>query len=917
MAISKGLWAGGAAVMAVAALWGAIMLRPATVPTQPLAGLPADADATLAPVPPEGGQDAETLTGPVGPTFDTVRIEAEGTSVIAGRAAPGVAVAVLLDGDEVARTVADRAGNFVVLLGVPPVETARSLALMADPDGTAVLSDATVLIAPAMPVVPDTAPEQAQTAAGEIPLVPLAPVQPAAGVSEPRAATALSGAAAGEVDVAIALDIGEPDGASTAEIPTLGQGELAVDAVPDPEPLALASALTGGESDAIQAPLAGVETGEAGLDNPVDVDGGPQSAGPAGAMADAADAAESVEISNTGLIADSDAQQDELAAPETLAETGPELVATVAAEPAIAEPDTPVTVTAEPTGPDADPEIAEGTAVLAVPTASADDIGTAPVGGPAVSPEMTALSGPPQIGEATADLTDAGPQTASADDGADPLPPRTDLAMTAFATLHPGDLDGLGLPDIAPDPQTGLTDDVIDPLLEIPSTGAATVIPAGTTVGVSPSAPADEVQRDQAAAPLADTPSDALPAVRPEPPPADVARAEPGMAAVVPLPSDAVLVPSPRESAAVSAAVAPPPPGDPGPDAAIADLPSLPQALLTAPDTPVAGPPDIASPGPQTLSNAVAAPAAPAPALSETPPVGAPGPDAAIADLPSLPQALLTAPGTPVAGLPDIASPGPQSLSNALPAPAAPEVLTEPDPVLSEPLPVGAPEPLAGDTDPVIAAPVGTEALPDTPQTDPVARPPVLVADASGVRVLQPAIAPGAAAEVLATVALDAISYNDGGEVFLAGRARVGAGGTFVRIYVDNIPVAVGVVAPDGTWESGLPDVPPGVYTMRVDQVDASGAVTSRIESPFQREAPAALAAAMAEQTGEGFGGVAVKTVQPGHTLWAIARERYGDGIMYVNVFAANRDRIRNPDLIYPGQVFVLPEIEGQPVPSP
>jgi nucleoid-associated protein YgaU len=49
-------------------------------------------------------------------------------------------------------------------------------------------------------------------------------------------------------------------------------------------------------------------------------------------------------------------------------------------------------------------------------------------------------------------------------------------------------------------------------------------------------------------------------------------------------------------------------------------------------------------------------------------------------------------------------------------------------------------------------------------------------------------------------------------------------------------------------------------------------------------------------------------TVQPGNTLWAIARDTYGDGFLYVRVFSANKDQIRNPDLIYPGQVFTLPE---------
>ncbi len=51
-------------------------------------------------------------------------------------------------------------------------------------------------------------------------------------------------------------------------------------------------------------------------------------------------------------------------------------------------------------------------------------------------------------------------------------------------------------------------------------------------------------------------------------------------------------------------------------------------------------------------------------------------------------------------------------------------------------------------------------------------------------------------------------------------------------------------------------------------------------------------------------------TVQPGFTLWGIAQGQWGDGVLYVQVFEANRDRIKDPDLIYPGQVFVMPEVE-------
>ena len=47
--------------------------------------------------------------------------------------------------------------------------------------------------------------------------------------------------------------------------------------------------------------------------------------------------------------------------------------------------------------------------------------------------------------------------------------------------------------------------------------------------------------------------------------------------------------------------------------------------------------------------------------------------------------------------------------------------------------------------------------------------------------------------------------------------------------------------------------------------------------------------------------------VSPGDSLWRISRNTYGAGMRYAVVYRANRDQIRNPDRIYPGQVFVLP----------
>lgn len=211
--------------------------------------------------------------------------------------------------------------------------------------------------------------------------------------------------------------------------------------------------------------------------------------------------------------------------------------------------------------------------------------------------------------------------------------------------------------------------------------------------------------------------------------------------------------------------------------------------------------------------------------------------------------------------------------------------------------------------------------------------PALLLSDADGIRVLQPATPADPAAGGLG-VALDVISYTNDGDVLLQGRGT--AGGT-VLIYLDNAPLSKTEIGADRTWSIGLPAVAAGVYTLRLDEVNAAGKVLSRIETPFKREDRAEVAAIAAagavsaqvtaaaarddaadrsssavqgggQQAEAGDATIRVVTVQPGNTLWAIARENYGEGILFVRLFEANRDRIRNPDLIYPGQIFEIPE---------
>ncbi|MDA8634921.1 LysM peptidoglycan-binding domain-containing protein [Rhodobacteraceae bacterium] len=196
------------------------------------------------------------------------------------------------------------------------------------------------------------------------------------------------------------------------------------------------------------------------------------------------------------------------------------------------------------------------------------------------------------------------------------------------------------------------------------------------------------------------------------------------------------------------------------------------------------------------------------------------------------------------------------------------------------------------------ASPQPLSEAPAKSSADPAAPPKVLIADKDGVRVVQSDDSLDQDA-----ITLDVISYDEDGQVMLSGRSNPMA---YLRIYLDNAPVLLVRPDDDGNWKTLLSNVDPGVYTLRIDQVNAAGKVISRLKTPFKKESPQKLLTYLQDTKTEAR--INVVTVQPGYTLWAIARKRYGRGILYVRVFEANRDKIRDPDLIYPGQVFDLPD---------
>lgn len=203
---------------------------------------------------------------------------------------------------------------------------------------------------------------------------------------------------------------------------------------------------------------------------------------------------------------------------------------------------------------------------------------------------------------------------------------------------------------------------------------------------------------------------------------------------------------------------------------------------------------------------------------------------------------------------------------------------------------------------PVTSGETGAKTPPTKETTLNKPAPTILLADETGVSVMQPASTSGAGPDVMSTVALDMISYSETGDVELSGR---GSQEGFVRVYLDNTPITTSRISEDGGWRTELPDVDTGIYTLRVDEVDDEGTVVSRVETPFKREEQDVIDTVKAASSQVS---ARVITVQAGSTLWAIANEKYGDGLLYVRVYEANRDRIVDPDMIFPGQVFHVPE---------
>jgi nucleoid-associated protein YgaU len=180
-------------------------------------------------------------------------------------------------------------------------------------------------------------------------------------------------------------------------------------------------------------------------------------------------------------------------------------------------------------------------------------------------------------------------------------------------------------------------------------------------------------------------------------------------------------------------------------------------------------------------------------------------------------------------------------------------------------------------------------------------------------------------------VVVETVEIEPGGKFHVSGQARPGAP---LRLYLNDSFVTSVTAGTDGRFAVTINEgVAAGSYRVRVDEASSSGTVHARAEVPFNApETTASVSAQAATSKRPDTAGpqlaaagatvlldsgsppssvvvpkIATTTVSRGDSLWRLSQLTYGAGMRYAVIYKANREQIRNPNRIYPGQIFVLP----------
>ena len=151
------------------------------------------------------------------------------------------------------------------------------------------------------------------------------------------------------------------------------------------------------------------------------------------------------------------------------------------------------------------------------------------------------------------------------------------------------------------------------------------------------------------------------------------------------------------------------------------------------------------------------------------------------------------------------------------------------------------------------------------------------------------------AASQIAALAPSAIVWRDASRILISGTSRGG-----VRVTVNDAKGQFGeaLVLADGAWQvAGSLDMDIAVNQLRFALFDDANQIIARYDLPVK-----------ARDLAKGQDGSPLVVVNKGDMLWRIAYHQLGEGVKYVDIVRRNQQDIADPDLIFPKQIFAVPQ---------
>ena len=170
-----------------------------------------------------------------------------------------------------------------------------------------------------------------------------------------------------------------------------------------------------------------------------------------------------------------------------------------------------------------------------------------------------------------------------------------------------------------------------------------------------------------------------------------------------------------------------------------------------------------------------------------------------------------------------------------------------------------------------------------------------IVADAADAAPAKPQAKSQIAASQIAALAPSAIVWRDASRILISGTSRGG-----VRVTVNDAKGQFGeaLVLADGAWQvAGSLDMDIAVNQLRFALFDDANQIIARYDLPVK-----------ARDLAKGQDGSPLVVVNKGDMLWRIAYHQLGEGVKYVDIVRRNQQDIADPDLIYPKQIFAVPQ---------